>query len=94
MIERSLHLLAWDIVADRRRARVLKAVRAFGVGGQFSASECAFSPGELRELWHRLGSLVDSAEDRLLLLRLDPRARIFCLGTARPPDLAPFRYFG
>lgn len=82
MPDRDLVLLAYDIVDDRRRARALDAVRGFGIDGQLSVHECRLSPGERRELWQRLVGLARD-EDRLLLLILDPRARIETLGTPR-----------
>lgn len=75
------YLLAYDVASDRRRARVLKAVKAHGIGGQKSAHECWLSRAERRELMRRLAALVDPAADRLLLLRLDPRSTARQLGT-------------
>ena len=83
MPRRDLILLAYDVVCDRRRARTLDPVRGFGVDGQLSVHECRFTAGERREMWRRLVSLLDEREDRLLLLLLDPRARIETLGTPR-----------
>ena len=54
-------------------------MRGFGVDAQLSVHECRLTPGERREMWRRLVALVD-AEDKLMLLVLDPRARIESLG--------------
>jgi len=83
MPRRDLILLAYDIVCDRRRARALDAVRGFGVDAQLSVHECQFTAGERREIWQRLVALLDEGEDRLLMLVLDPRARIEALGAPR-----------
>lgn len=80
MTMRDLFLLAYDVVDDRRRARMLEAVRAFGIDGQLSAHECLFSHGERADIWRRLTALADPLEDRLLLLRLDPRLAPLVLG--------------
>lgn len=77
---RRYYLLAYDVTSDRRRAAVLKAVKAHGIGGQKSAHECWLSRSERRELMRRLHRLVEPGEDRLLLLRLDPRSEIRQLG--------------
>ena len=77
---RRYYLLAYDVGSDRRRAAVLKAVKAHGLGGQKSAHECWLSKAERRELMRRLGSLTDPTEDRILLLRLDPRSQARQLG--------------
>lgn len=86
MARRQLFLIAYDVVCDRRRARVLKAVKAHGLGGQKSAHECALTGRERRELEAAIRSAMDSRADRLLVLRLDPRSSIETLGTAMPPD--------
>jgi CRISPR-associated protein Cas2 len=77
---RRYYLLAYDVTADRRRAAVLKAVKAHGLGGQESAHECWLSKAERRELMRLLKRLIDPAEDRLLLLRIDPRSDVRQLG--------------
>lgn len=77
---RRYYLLAYDVTSDRRRARVLKAVKAHGIGGQKSAHECWLSKVERRELMRRLRGLTDPAQDRLVLLRLDPRSDVRQLG--------------
>jgi CRISPR-associated protein Cas2 len=82
MPRRDLVLLAYDITCDRRRALAFKAIRGFGVDAQLSVHECHFTSGERREMWRRLTALV-APEDKLLLLILDPRARVETLGTPR-----------
>jgi CRISPR-associated protein Cas2 len=94
MAERDLVLLGYDVISDRRRARVLAAVRAFGIGGQLSAHECLLSRPERRELWRRIAALVDPDEDRVLLLALDPRLAVETFGTALPPRPVTFHYVG
>ena len=86
MSRRQLFLIAYDIVCHRRRARVLRAIRAHGLGGQKSAHECALTGRERRELEAAIRRLMDEKADRLLILRLDPRSTIETLGTATPPD--------
>ena len=86
MVKRALYLLAYDVTCARRRARTLKAVKAHGIGGQKSAHECSLTPRERRDLDRVLARILDQREDRLLVLRLDPRSRIEALGTARAPD--------
>jgi CRISPR-associated protein Cas2 len=94
MPHRDLYLLAYDIVRDSRRARALEAVKAFGIGGQKSAHECMLSPGERNELWTRLAAIADIREDRLLLLRLDPRSEPTLIGRATPPVQPAMAYIG
>ena len=93
MPARDLVLLAYDIADDRRRARALDAVRGFGIDGQLSVHECFFTPGERREIWRRLTAIA-AADDRLLMLLLDPRARIETLGAPRAPFAPAHHYVG
>ena len=93
MPRRDLVLVAYDIACDRRRARTLDAVRGFGIDAQLSVHECRFTAGERREIWRRLAALVDK-DDRLLLLILDPRARVETLGTPRAPLDPALHYIG
>ena len=82
MPKRDLILLAYDVSDDGRRARMLGAIRGFGIDSQLSVHECRLTPGERREIWARLTALA-SLDDRLLMLRLDPRSRVEMLGTPR-----------
>ncbi|KAA5598206.1 CRISPR-associated endonuclease Cas2 [Blastochloris sulfoviridis] len=92
MPRRDLVLLAYDVVSDRRRGRALDAVRGFGIDAQLSVHECQFTAAEREEMWRRLVSLLNEEEDRLLLLVLDPRARIEALGTPRS-TLEPYLHY-
>jgi len=93
MPTRDLVLLAYDIAHDARRTRALNAVRGFGIEGQLSVHECRLSAGERHEIWRRLVALV-APDDRLLMLRLDPRSRIETLGTPRAPLSPVLHYIG
>jgi len=93
MPRRDLVLLAYDITCDRRRALAFKAVRGFGVDAQLSVHECQFTPGERREMWRRLTALIGK-DDKLLLLILDPRARMETLGTPRVALEPHLHYIG
>lgn len=93
MPRRDLVLVAYDIVCDRKRTRALEAVRGFGVDAQLSVHECQFTPAERREMWRRLTALAGE-DDRLLLLILDPRARVEMLGTPRTTLEPALHYIG
>lgn len=90
MVKRALYLMAYDITCPRRRARTLKAIKAHGIGGQKSAHECTLSRRERRDLETALRGILDDTQDRLLVLRLDPRTRVQGLGTAKKPDASWF----
>jgi CRISPR-associated endonuclease Cas2 len=93
MPRRDLVLVAYDVACERRRARALAAVRGFGIDGQLSVHECRLTSGERREIWRRLTDILDE-RDRLLLLLLDPRARVETLGTPRAPFEPALHYIG
>ncbi|WP_141135087.1 CRISPR-associated endonuclease Cas2 [Puniceibacterium sediminis] len=86
---RTLCLVAYDIREDTRRARALRAVKAFGLDGQKSVHECALSQSERRELSLRLSGLIDPDTDRIMVLPLDPRSTIVTLGGQTRAPLAP-----
>ncbi len=94
MPERDLYLVAYD-VADHERLRAsLALVRGYATGGQKSVHECFLTPAERGDLIHDFAQILDESSDRLLVLRLDPRARIYALGTAMQPADPGYFYLG
>ncbi len=91
---RHLFLIGYDIVCDRRRAKVLKAVKGHAVGGQKSLYECWFTTGELQAAMHTVRTLIRADADRVVFIRLDERATIHSLGTATAPQDGDFFYVG
>lgn len=94
MPERDLYLVAYD-VADAKRLRAsLALVRGYSTGGQKSVHECFLTPAERTDLAHNFSLVLDESVDRLLVLRLDPRSRIYTLGTAAQPVDPDYFYVG
>jgi CRISPR-associated protein Cas2 len=93
-MQRILYLVAYDISHPRRLARALKTVRAYATGGQKSVHECWLLPGELATLKRDLEAVIDTGEDSVLFIRLDPRMRPRTLGIARPPVDPAFFFVG
>jgi CRISPR-associated protein Cas2 len=88
---RHLFLIGYDIACPRRRSRALKAVKSHAIGGQKSLYECWLTAGELQQAMAALRRLIDPAEDRVVFVRLDPRATIHTRGVAvKPHDGACF----
>lgn len=54
----------------------------YKVGGQKSVFELWVTPAELQEIRQVLDELMNSDEDRLHILALDPRMQVRCLGLA------------
>ncbi|WP_068639104.1 CRISPR-associated endonuclease Cas2 [Thauera butanivorans] len=94
MPHRDLYLAAYDISHDRRRTAALALVRGYTTGGQKSVHEVFLSRGERQELLHTMALLLNEAEDRFFLLRLDPRARSYALGVAAQPADPEYFYVG
>ena len=94
MSTRDFYLAAYDVADDGRLAAALHIVRGYATGGQKSVYECFLSRGERSELVHEMSLLLDEEDDRFMLLRLDPRARSFSLGLARPAADPDYFYLG
>jgi CRISPR-associated protein Cas2 len=89
--DRDLYLVAYDVACPRRLRAALDLVRGYATGGQYSVHECWLTPGERGDLIHDAACVLDEERDRLLLVRLDPRAATIALGVAqRPSDPACF----
>lgn len=94
MPSRHLYLAAYDVSDPSRLARALHLVRAYASGGQKSVHEVHLTPAERQHLLEDMEALIDPAEDRFMLIRLDPRAKVETLGKAVPPSDAACLYFG
>lgn len=91
---RHLFLIGYDIRSPRRRRQALKAVKGHAIGGQKSMYECWLTSGEMQAAMHSLRHLIDPATDRVIFVRLDPRATMHMLGTAVAPADGEFFYQG
>lgn len=91
---RHLFLIGYDIRCNRRRRQALKALKSHAVGGQKSIYECWLTQGELQLAIASLRALIDPVTDRVILLRLDPRATVMTLGRGVAPADGDFFYLG
>jgi CRISPR-associated protein Cas2 len=92
METRSLYLAAYDVADPRRLRAALALVKGYSTGGQKSVHECFLTEGEKAHLLHDMALVLEEDEDSFLLLRLDPRARVFTLGKAIEPADEPYFY--
>jgi CRISPR-associated protein Cas2 len=90
METRSLYLAAYDVADPRRLKRALDLVKGYSIGGQKSVHECFLTAGERSKLIRDLAGALAEVDDSMLLLRLDPRARVHTLGKAIEPIEAPY----
>ncbi len=91
---RHLFIIGYDISSARRRSKALKAVKGHAIGGQKSLYECWLTAGELQQAMQSLRHLIDHATDRVVFVRLDPRAMVHTLGVAVRPQDGEFFYQG
>ncbi|MDA8192311.1 MAG: CRISPR-associated endonuclease Cas2 [Gammaproteobacteria bacterium] len=94
MPHRRLYLAAYDITDTARRHALCALIRAYATGGQESVYECFLTASERQALLRAVQAVIQDAEDRFFLLRLDPRARVMVLGLAQEPLDRPFFYYG
>jgi CRISPR-associated protein Cas2 len=94
MPHRDLHLACYDVTEPRRLSAALKLARRYATGGQKSVHELFLTATERTNLVDDMRNLLDLSTDRFLLLRLDPRSRVFTLGKALPPADPDYFYVG
>ena len=63
-------MIAFDVSDNRRRYRVVRALRDYGERVQKSVFECRLRPRERRALLARLNRLIDPQTDRLHVFNL------------------------
>jgi CRISPR-associated protein Cas2 len=55
--------VSYDIPDDRRRTRVMKALKDFGAHVQYSVFECELKEEDYKRMRERLDKLIDRKED-------------------------------
>lgn len=94
MPKRALFIAAYDVSDPTRLRKVHKVVKRYATGGQKSVFECFLTAGEKRDLLSGARSVLDKREDRLALLRIEPRAQPILHGVATPVVDPEFFYVG
>ena len=74
-------IIAYDVCSNRRRSRLLRRLRQWGLDAQYSLFECRLSRGEAEELFMQLSEMIDQQTDALLFAWLDHRQP--CRGLTR-----------
>lgn len=89
-------IVSYDIVDDRRRARVLRLLRGYGAHVQRSVFECELDERRLSEVFSALRDLIEPREDDVRCYLLDAAAvrRIRTLGVARVARLPAYFLVG
>jgi CRISPR-associated protein Cas2 len=94
MTHRVLHIAACDVSSPARLRDALKLLKGYASGRQKSVFECFLSEAEKRTLLAGVRAVLDPEEDRFVLVRLDPRAKVRTLGKAVAPVDPPWFYVG
>lgn len=64
-------LVCYDIPSDRRRTKVMKALKDYGRHVQYSVFECELTAKQLKELQQALRKLVNKKEDHIRFYRIN-----------------------
>jgi CRISPR-associated protein Cas2 len=91
---RHLFIVGYDISSSRRRRLALKAIKGNAIGGQKSMYECWLTQRELQQVMATLRALIEAETDRVVFVRLDPRAAIHTLGAGVLPADGDHFYAG
>lgn len=73
-------LVVYDIVDNKRRYRLHKALKSFGIRVQKSAFECQLDEAQYQRMMKKIVPIIDQSEDLLRVYRLTQKCDIFCLG--------------
>lgn len=63
---KSFIVIAYDITDDRRRYRVVKALKQYGTAINMSVYECMLTDSQFEKLRIRLGKLIDVESDKIV----------------------------
>jgi len=82
-------VIAYDIVDDRRRLRVMKLLKGYGFHAQKSVFECYLDEQQLNRLLKRLKPLIHEQMDsvRIYPLNLESVRRVTVLGRGELPEI-------
>ena len=78
-----LYIVTYDIVDDRRRVRLAKALKDFGDRVQYSVFECKLNNVHLMQMTERIGKIIDIGKDSVRIYNLcgTCEAKVKIIGT-------------
>lgn len=81
-------IVSYDIPDDRRRTRLHKVLKDYGIWVQYSLFECRIREQELVRMRDRIASVIKADEDRVSLYRIcaDCLKRVERIGSPDPYD--------
>lgn len=91
----TFYFVCYDIVDDKRRNKIFKALTDFGIHRQFSVFECKLTEKDFLKMKARLTELIDQDEDQVLFIPLNGEcyAQVETIGTPRTVDDSPAQIF-
>lgn len=63
---KSFIVIAYDITDDRRRYRVVKALKQYGIAVNMSVYECMLTKCQLEKLKSKLESIINKGNDKIV----------------------------
>ncbi len=72
MAAKNNYLVCYDIANPKRLRQVYRAMHGFGTPLQFSVFHCALTPSRRILLLEKLGGLIHTSEDRIMIVDLGP----------------------
>lgn len=94
MPNRDFYLAAYDVTDLERLQAALHVLKGYACGGQKSVFECFLTAQEQKALLSEMRGVLDTREDRFLLLPLPDHRRIRGFGIAVKPSDPEFYYVG
>ena len=64
--KKEFYVVAYDIRSDRHRVRLSKLLEKYGVRVNYSVFECMFTPGQLKLVKKRVGSMLNPKYDSVI----------------------------
>lgn len=72
---RRLYIIAYDICKPKRYRKIYKLMKGHGERLQFSVFRCELTEMELQTLKEKIWPHLNSAEDRVMIIRVGPTGR-------------------
>ncbi len=91
--DKKFFVVAYDIVDDRRRTRVMKIMKGYGFHAQKSVFECYLTPAQLERLLKRLEKEIDKKMDNIRIygLTIEQVQQVRVMGRGEVPQLAEIK---
>jgi len=91
--DKKFYVVAYDIVDDRRRTRIMKILKGFGFHAQKSVFECYLTPVQVERLQKRLEKEMDPEMDNIRIygLTVEQVQQVRVMGRRELPQLSEIK---